>query len=122
MSQFNLDRHINIENNVDALGKQWKIVRANRENALLKAIPEPFRADFVCPDEFKGQWTSSDKLQEKITVYLNRSWDQAEAKAQKTTRVEQAAKEAPKKTAVESLEELPAEVKAELGDILATEE
>jgi hypothetical protein len=120
--QFNLDRHLSIENNVDALGKQWKIVRANRENALLKAIPEPFRADFVCPKEFYGLWTSKDKLQEKITLYLNKSWDQAELSKVKKERVVQAEKEAPKKTPEESITELPKEIKAELGDVIAVKE
>lgn len=122
---YNLDRHVAIENNVDALGKKWEIVRASRENALLKAVPNPFREDFVCPPEFDGAWTSVDRLQEQITIYLNRSWDMAEAKQVKNDRKAQAAKEAKAKdkiTPVESLEALPEEVKEVLGDVIATTE
>lgn len=118
---FNLDRHVAIENNVDALGKKWSIVRASREHALLKAVPDPFRSDFVCPKDIAGMWTSHDKLQEKITIYLNKSWDMADSKKVKQDRKEQASKEAKKKTPVESLEALPEEVKEVLGDVIATE-
>ncbi len=119
---FNLDRHLSIDNNVDALGKKWEIVRAGRESALLKAVPKPFRENFVCPKELYGMWTSAEKLQEKITLYLNKSWDMAEAATQKAERTVQVAKEAPKKqTPEESLKTLPAEVKDVLGEVIAVE-
>ena len=91
---YNLDRQIAIENNIDALGKKWEIVQAGRESNLVMAIPEPYREDFVCPKPFIGKWTSRDILQEQITLYLNQSWDKAEAVIQKNARKEQAAKEA----------------------------
>lgn len=91
---YNLDRQIAIENNVDALGKKWEITKAGRESNLLIAIPNPYREDFVCPKPFAGKWTSNDLIQEAITLYLNQSWDQAEAIIQKNARKKAAAEEA----------------------------
>lgn len=98
---YNLDRQIAIENNVDALGKKWEITKAGRESNLLIAIPNPYREDFVCPKPFAGKWTSNDLIQEAITLYLNQSWDQAEAIAQKNLRKKIAAEEAAVFAAIE---------------------
>lgn len=77
---FNLDRKMNIDNNVDALGKQWNIVHI-KGSALFEARVEPYNAQTQTPKEFEGRWTKPDLLQSKINAYLNRSWDQAEQKA-----------------------------------------
>lgn len=78
VEKFDLDRVTNIENNIDAFGKKWEIVRRNRATALLVAKPIPFRTDFVCPEEFQGDWTSFDTLQEQVKIYVVRTWDQAD--------------------------------------------
>ena len=136
---FNLDRKMNIDNNVDALGKQWNIVHI-KGSALFEARVEPYNAQTQTPKEFEGRWTKPDLLQSKITAYLNRSWDQAEQKAKmaaanaraqeqrEATRAaneaEQAkvAKKAKKKTTKkdvkDSIDALPEEIKAEMADQL----
>jgi len=108
---FNLDRVISIEHNVDAFGRKWEIQKKSRESTLFIAVPNPFRPDFVCPNEFKGAWTKVELLQEKITLYLNRSWDKAESpkEVRKSTR----------KTPKESLDSLSKEVKDVLGETIA---
>ena len=78
VEKFDLDRVTNIENNIDAYGKKWEIARQNRQTSLLVAKPNPFREDFVCPKEMFGAWTSYDGLQERIKIYVTKSWDQAD--------------------------------------------
>jgi len=90
---FNLDRDINIKNNVDVLGKKWHIV-TKKGGGLVMAQPEPYRADFVCPSNMAGLWTNRTKLQDEITKYLMDSWDKAEAKQVQVERTETAVKEA----------------------------
>lgn len=77
MSEFNLDREVSIQNNVDAEGKKW-VVHVQRSNGLCYARPEPDREDAVIPKEFQGLWTNPSKLMPKIMAYLNRTWDKAE--------------------------------------------
>jgi hypothetical protein len=121
---FNIDRHVNIENNVDALGKQWQIFHL-KGSALYEARPNPYRADTEIPDEFKGRWTKPHLLQEQITKYLNRSWDHAEQAAKKAGANKRAAEQraaTKKKTSKESLDELPEDIKKELGETIATKD
>ena len=85
MSEFNLDREVSIEKNVDALGKKW-VIHANRSNGLCYVRPEPDRVDAVIPEDMRGLWTKPSLLKNKLDSYLNKSWDQAEAAAQKAER------------------------------------
>lgn len=85
MSEFNLDREVSIEKNVDALGKKW-VIHANRSNGLCYIRPEPDRADAVIPEDMRGLWTKPSLLKNKLDNYLNQSWDQAEAATQKAAR------------------------------------
>jgi hypothetical protein len=78
MSEFNLDREIAIERNVDATGKKW-VIHMNRQNGLCYVRPEPDRTDAVIPKDLQGVWTKPALLQPKLNVYLNRTWDQADA-------------------------------------------
>jgi hypothetical protein len=93
---FNLDRELNIENNVDALAKKWTIHKS-RGNALYFARPEPDREDAVIPAVMQGRWTKPVLLQEQINKYLKDSWDQAETAQLKAERVKEAAKKWPLK-------------------------
>lgn len=90
--EFNLDRHLSIENNIDAQGRKWEIVRSSRERALLRVKPNPYREDIECPREMVGEWTNKDLLQERIDKYLKRSWDHAESLAQKRAATERSKK------------------------------
>ena len=78
MSEFNLDREVSIERNVDAEGRKW-IIHVNRQNGLCFARPEPDRSDAVIPEVMKGLWTKPSLLQPRIQEYLNKSWDKADA-------------------------------------------
>ena len=114
--EFNLDRELNIQHNVDALGKKWNVVHI-RGTALYEARPEPYRSDFQCPKEFAGQWTKPPVLKELITKYVTRTWDKSEKASQKNDR--KAYKN--KTTAADhakSLEDLPQEIKDELGEAI----
>lgn len=115
--QFDLDRHISIENSVDPLGRKWEI-KGERGSSLVHARPNPDREDAIIPKDFAGQWTSPTKLSEKITLWLNEQWDDSDKKAVKAVRKEHADKQ----TQEESLSGLPEEVKKELGDIIAVVE
>ena len=117
---FNLDRKMNIDNNIDPLGKKWEIFHL-KGSALYEARPNPYNAATEIPSEFQGRWTKPDLLQSQINLYLNRAWDKAEDAAKKAPGKERA-KAAKKKTTKESLNELPDEIKKELGDTIATEE
>ena len=93
---FNLDRHTNVKNNVDALGKRWHI-KAKRGGGLVYAEPEPYRSDFICPTNMSGLWTTHWRLQDEINKHLKDSWDHAEAAQAQAARTKQAAKENKKK-------------------------
>lgn len=90
--KFDLDRETNIANNIDANGKKWRIKRS-KQTGMFWAEPLPYRSDYVCPKEFPGMWTKPDTLQERITLYVTRTWDMADKKKVKEERVAQAAKE-----------------------------
>jgi len=113
--EFNLDRHISIDNFVDPLGKKWEI-HGERGSALVHARPNPDRADAIIPSMFAGQWTSPTVLREKLLTWLNREWDKSEIASTKAGRKDHAAKQ----TQEESLASLPVEIKEELGNILDT--
>lgn len=93
MSEFNLDREVSIEQNVDATGKKW-VIHANRQNGLCYVRPEPDRSDAVIPQELQGLWTKPSLLDPKIKDYLNKSWDKAEAANAKAERKREVAKKA----------------------------
>ncbi len=112
--QFDLDRHVSIENSVDPLGRKWEI-KGERGSSLVHARPNPDRADATIPKDFAGQWTSPTVLREKILHWLNKQWDSSDKTVVKAERAAHAAKQTPE----ESLNSLPDEVKAELGDIIA---
>jgi flagellar hook protein FlgE len=123
---FNLDRHTNIENSIDPTGKKWEIYHI-KGSSLYTARPNPFNEQTKIPEEFEGRWTKHTLLQEQINLYLTRTWDAAEeaqkkAASRKRTQDMKEETKANKKTAKESIDELPEEIKAELGDVIATEE
>ena len=123
---FNLDRHTNIANNIDPTGKKWEIFHI-KGSALYTARPNPFNEQTKIPGEFEGRWTKHTLLQEQINLYLTRAWDAAEeaqrmAASRKRTQSMKEETKAKNKTAKESLDELPDEIKAELGDVIATKE
>lgn len=90
--EFNLDRVQNIEHNVDANGRKWKI-HFNRGTSLCKVRPEPDREDAVIPDNMSGNWTKPSLLQEQITKYVTATWDKADDADIKAERKRQAARE-----------------------------
>jgi hypothetical protein len=96
---FNLDRKVNIENSIDPTGKKWEIFHI-KGSALYEARPNPYNAQTKIPDEFSGRWTKTQKLQEQIDLYLNRSWDASEEVAKKA-----AGKARAKKAAEENKED-----------------
>src|SRR5210317_497564 len=96
MSEFNLDREVSIEKNVDANGKKW-IIRVNRQNGLCYVRPEPDRSDAVIPVEMKGLWTKPSLLQPRIDAYLQASWDKADAANAAAERKREVAREQAKK-------------------------
>lgn len=98
---FDLDRDQNIKNNVDATGKKWIIVK-DRTNHLLYARPEGGRADSVIPEKMAGAWTKQVLLQEQIKMHVQRSWDKADAAAEKQRRRQEAAKEQERRNAQEA--------------------
>jgi hypothetical protein len=89
---FNIDRHVSIQNGVDATGKRWEI-KSTRGSSLVIVRPSPDRADAVIPSNMAGQWTTRAKLQEEIDNYLTASWDKADAANARAERAAQAAKE-----------------------------
>lgn len=130
--EFNLDRKISIENNVDAEGKKWELHSSKKHPGLVWARPNPDRTDAIIPKLFYGMWTSKERLQKQIEQHLAASWNKAEAAADRARLVAFAAKakieevvepvvEVIKQTAEESLAALPDEIKDFLGDTIATE-
>lgn len=92
MSEFNLDREVSIQQNVDATGKKW-VIHANRQNGLCYVRPEPDRSDAVIPEELQGLWTKPSLLEPKIKDYLARTWDKADAANAAAERKREAARE-----------------------------
>ena len=89
---FNLDREVNLQNNIDAEGKKW-VIKKQRSNGLLFVRPEPDRVDAVIPKELQGLWTKHILLEGAVNSYLAASWDKAEAATKRKELKEQAAKE-----------------------------
>lgn len=87
---FNLDRQINIDNNIDALGKKWEVVHL-KGSALYEARPNPYNAQTNTPPEMEGRWTKPDLLMKQIKKYLNASWDMAEEAQKKSAANKRAA-------------------------------
>ena len=71
--KFSLDRENNIEANVDALGKKWKIYR-NKGNGLCFTRPEPDRSDSIIPEHMTGLWTKKNLLEEQVNKYVVDTW------------------------------------------------
>jgi len=80
-----LERATAIPKNIDPTGRQW-IIKFVRGSACVRAEPKPFRKGFTCPKIFEGVWTSRVKLQEQITLHLERSWDASDLAALKAQR------------------------------------
>ncbi len=121
---YNLERATALKELIDPTGRKWEI-KGQRGSSLVHARPNPDREDAQIPHAFAGQWTSPSVLKEKIDVWLSRAWDQSELAALKLDRKTHAAsvmtEEAiVKQTAQESIESLSEEIKAELGDVIAT--
>lgn len=95
MSDFNLDREMNVRENIDATGKKW-VIYTERGRHLFFARPEPDRADAVIPKELSGRWTKKMLLDEAIKLHVKSSWDHAEEVTARNARKAQAAKEAAK--------------------------
>lgn len=94
---FNLDRKVNIENDVDALGKKWE-VHKQRGRALFIVRPNPDREDAVIPKTLSGEWTQEHILRENILTYVTSTWDQADLADVKAERKRQVALEAKETT------------------------
>lgn len=93
--EFNLDREISIDHNVDALGKKWE-VHYNRGTSLCHIVRTD-RSDAQIPEAMQGQWTKPSLLTDRLKAYLNESWDTADKASALVARTEQAEVEAPKK-------------------------
>ena len=85
MSEFNLDRETNIENNIDASGKKWEVLH-KRGTALYLARPVPDRKDAIIPGRFAGMWTKAQHCQEQISIYVKNSWLEADRVRAKNAR------------------------------------
>lgn len=92
MSEQILDRAEAISKNMDPQGRTWRM-KYVRGEAMLMAVPEPYRKDFQCPELMSGRWTRKTDLEEKINLYLERAWDAADLATVKKTRKTQAKKE-----------------------------
>ena len=92
---FNLDRETQIEANVDAFSRQWKI-HSNRGTGLCYVRPNPDREDAVIPKEMGGLWTKPSLLTPKIKDYITKTWDEADLANKKAERKRLAALEASK--------------------------
>ena len=95
MSDFDLDREVSIEKNIDATGKKW-IIHANRQNGLCYVRPEPDRSDAVIPKDLKGLWTKPSLLMPRLKKYLEASWDQAARAQQRNQRKQKVANDSGK--------------------------
>ena len=96
MSENTLDRELNIANNRDAEGREWKI-HMKRGSSLCHTRPDPDRSDAVIPKNMQGEWTKPSLLRTQINKYLNESWDNADKARVAAERKAQASKENAKK-------------------------
>lgn len=105
---FNLDRKVNVDNNVDAFGIQW-VIQKQRGRSLLVVRPNPDREDAVIPKSLAGEWTQEHALTEQIKLYIEKTWDDAadaDLKAEGKRRTALAFKEEKKEeTIVDKVEE-----------------
>ena len=119
--EYNLDREIAIEKNVDPTGRKWEIVHL-KGSSLYEARPNPYRADTQIPDEFGGKWTKHTLLNDQIKLYLNRVWDASELAAKKNARKAHASKQSKKKKAtkneINDLSAIPDKIKKSLGALV----
>ena len=119
--EYNLDREIAIEKNVDPTGRKWEIVHL-KGSSLYEARPNPYRADTQIPDEFGGKWTKHTLLNDQIKLYLNRVWDASELAAKKNARKAHASKQSKKKKAtkneINDLSAIPDKIKRSLGALV----
>ena len=96
---FNLDRELNISNNVDANGRKWEIKR-QRGRAFYFTKATPARDDLTTPGYMSGVWTNPTLLQKQITKYVTETWDRADEAKVKADRKAQAKKENQKEAVV----------------------
>ena len=119
--EYNLDREIAIEKNVDPTGRKWEIVHL-KGSSLYEARPNPYRADTQIPDEFAGKWTKHTLIKDQIKLYLNRVWDASELAAKKNARKAHASKQSKKKKAtkkeINDLSAIPDKIKRSLGALV----
>ena len=119
--EYNLDREIAIEKNVDPTGRKWEIVHL-KGSSLYEARPNPYRADTQIPDEFAGKWTKHTLIKDQIKLYLNRVWDASELAAKKNARKAHASKQSKKKKAtkneINDLSAIPDKIKKSLGALV----
>ncbi len=92
---FSVDRNESISKNVDATGKKWHIVPV-RGLGLYEISAMDSRV--TIPDRIRGRWTKAEWLQRELDLYLQDTWDLADAKGKVVERKEQAAKEEKKKS------------------------
>ena len=119
--EYNLDREIAIEKNVDPTGRKWQVVHL-KGSSLYEARPNPYRADTQIPDEFPGKWTKHTLIKDQIKLYLNRVWDASELAAKKNARKAHASKQSKKKKAtteeINDLSSIPNKIKQTLGALV----
>ena len=119
--EYNLDREIAIEKNVDPTGRKWQVVHL-KGSSLYEARPNPYRADTQIPDEFAGKWTKHTLIKDQIKLYLNRVWDASELAAKKNARKAHASKQSKKKKAtkneINDLSAIPDKIKKSLGALV----
>tara|TARA_B100001123_G_scaffold114278_2_gene133034 strand:+ start:11704 stop:12075 length:372 start_codon:yes stop_codon:yes gene_type:complete len=119
--EYNLDREIAVEKNVDPTGRKWEIVHL-KGSALYEARPNPYRADTQIPDEFAGKWTKHTLLNDQINLYLNRVWDASELATKKNARKAHASKQSKQKKAtkdeINDLSAIPDKIKRSLGALV----
>lgn len=119
-----IDRDECIANNIDALGKRWRIKHI-AHTSLYTVRPEPDREDAQIPKVFQGKYTSPDKAQAKIDLHLDQSWNHAEvaqAKAAGKAAVASTSKSIDVGLSEAPSEEAKAEEDAAIADILGVEE
>lgn len=90
--EFNLDREVALERNIDALGKKW-VIHKTKSNGMLFVRPDPDRVDAVIPKKLQGLWTKIGLLQAQLDLYLHETWDKADQAKINAERKKQAAAE-----------------------------
>ena len=106
--QFTLDRDANLQQNIDPTGRKWAI-HTKRGSNLFYARPDPDREDAVIPTLIEGHWTKITLLQERIDLFLQRTWRDSDRQAERNRRT------------VEAVAEQRHEVPAPAADMTAEE-